>query len=315
MPPKRKAPPSSCTRVAASGVFRAELAAPDAVNAIKRIRHAYTRQSIHLPGLTDPERGYIACTFLPLSPPASEQLVGVTTAAEGVPLTTKAFVAGPGPRGLHTQTMAQRMRTGRKKGSLLVKQVAQMVTLVQKHKVPLVAFGVVAKQIRVPKAATQKGVRERYTLSSAPAVAKLCVSLMNSKAIHLPMLVQKLLELELEPVAYELPVGGREAATALDLVCIHTPTGKYVPLELKTGTAEPFLNSRGMLRFPFQAFSNCVVNRYYLQTWLGAQFFRHTYPSLAHKTTNGLLVRVSRFGAWHSTLPKSFLAAAKSAVV
>lgn len=323
--PKRKTPSSaSCSeqakkapkarRVAARGVFRAEVAAPDALLAVKRVRYAYRRQGISLPGLTDPVDGYIAKRFLPLAPPSCEVAVAATSAAEGVPLTTRAFVPGPGPRGLHAQTMPQRMRSGRKKGSLLVKHVAQMVTLVQKHKVPLSAFGVVAKQARVPKAATLKGVRGRFGLQE-PAVAKLCMALMNSKAIHLPMLAQKLLELQLEPVAYELLVAGREAATALDLLCVHGPTGKYVPCELKTGTAEPFLNTRGVLRAPFQAFNNTILHRYLIQTYLGAHFFKTTYPRLAPRTTNGLLIRVSRYGAFHYCVPKPFLCAAKTAAL
>lgn len=314
--PKRKRSESQkrvvAAKVATSAVFRSEVVVPDASLVIKRVRWSYTRAGITLPGLTDEKEGYIARKFLhPPSFTTPEIKTPVTSAAEGVPLKTTAFQPGPGPRGLHSQTLIQRMRGGRKKGNLLVAQVAKMVTLVQKHRVPLSAFSVVTRQARSPKVVTKKHVAELYRLD--PGVAVMCTTLLNSKAIQHQFLAQKLIELELEPIAYELPVGGHEAATALDLLCYHRASRRYVPCELKVGSAEPFLYSKGMLRSPLGSFSNCLSNRYFIQCWLGAHFFKKTYPQLAERTTSGLLIRVSRHGGWHSTIPRALSQALQSA--
>jgi hypothetical protein len=261
-----------------------------------------------LPGLTHPTKGYLKPKYYPdFDQNKTTRVPSTTTASKGVPLTTNDFVVSGDSSRKHKQTLAQKMKTGRAKGNLLTKQLALFVTLVQEHNIPISEFSVVTRQKRKPQVVTTAWMNKRYPHLTEPDVIKNSISLLNSKAIHLQMLAQKLIGLGLDPIAYELPVAspGR-FGTGLDLLCIHMRTGLYVPIELKTGTDSYYLDHDGYLKPPFQSFTSCTLHHYFLQTAATTQAFKQTYPSLASKTTVSLLIRVSKHGAFHYCLPKAF---------
>lgn len=315
-----------------SAVFRSELRLFNTGDGrVVRRGFGYVCDGVQLPGLTHPTLGFLAQRFYPgFDPAAAVPIPASGSLPRGIPLKTTDFVPGPGTRGLHKQSDVQRMRTGRTKGNLLVKQLRAFVSLVARPSdggcgLPMSEFSVVQRQKRRPQIITAEWLQNKkgYLSRGDPVAVKRAVALLNSHAIHVQMLAQKLIELQLEPVGYEIPVwwprvrlgqGEPEDGfwTGLDLLCVHTPTGLLVPIEIKTGTDEYYLHqppgAKGSLRKPFEQFPNCVLSQYLLQTLFSSEAFRRTFRHLAAKTTVPLLIRLSRMGAWHYVLPKALLA-------
>lgn len=215
--------------------------------------------------------------------------------------------------GSKSSSMERRIGRGMKRGNVLSSQVAIMVTMICVYHIPLEHFTASYRETRKPKVVTAKHVERNYFASikdpaEMEAMTKACVSLMNSKMPHLPLLAQKLKELGIEVDGYEVPschpgVG----MTGADLTGVHRPTGSRVVMELKTNqTAGYLFHTDGKLMPPFSHLPSCVMSHWYLQLSHTLDWFRRTCPQEAPKLCNPLLIRLTPLGAFHHVLPACF---------
>ena len=220
--------------------------------------------------------------------------VTTTKHGRGIPLSTP-LKALSQRQGKPTAT------AGMARGNKLTKHVAQMLTFIRDHKIPLHLFGMQHRQNRVPKRAGKKLVNPYL---SDEQQKKDLMSLLNSTAPHLPLLVTKLIELGIEPDGYEVPVidAVKDHGTRLDLTGIRIATGKRINMELKTGGDSYIDDYQGMLRAPLQSFRSNTLNHWLLQTAYSQQWFNKTYQG----DSEALLIRVSRRGCFHYFLPKGW---------
>jgi hypothetical protein len=266
---------------------------------------SFKYQGCRLKGLTGPT-GLLRPRFYPYFDRDKAVDVGMTD--KGVPLKWSSGAAPGRHPSQRAEAMERRIGRGIARGNALVTGVATMVTMMQRYGVPLQLFSASHRQRRTPKTMTVAWLSKKFAaLAGDEPAAKACASIMNSSRPHLGLLAQKLVELELDAIGYEVPVVHPEVGlTAADLVCVHRPTKALVWIELKSGGGAYTFMAHGNLRAPFNAQPNCVFNHHFLQLAYTFDWAKRSYPELAPSFSIPLLLRVSPTGCWHQALPAAF---------
>lgn len=272
------------------------------IDGLKRRGFAFVYKGNSLPGLTRDD-GLLKPRFYPDFDQEKATMTGVDN---GVPLKASFHIPlTGGGRG----TMRQRMGRGMKRGNTLTRQIGQTVYYHHKYQIPLSVFSIVEKQKRVkPKKLTIKHIEKQFP--TVPEIErKKLVTLLNSSCVHMPLVVQKLIELDIEPDGFEVGVvKPGVGVTALDLIGKITHKGKQYRtlMELKSGGDGYITNQHGQLKQPFQHLPNCVANHWLLQLAYGASWFPFSYPKDTLPMGPSILIRASKRGAFHYFLSKHF---------
>jgi hypothetical protein len=220
----------------------------------------------------------------------------------GIPLRTPP-ASITGCKRKRSSSFHRRVGQGMVRGNALNKAVSVMITMVQTFAVPVLWFAASHRRVRTPKTMTTAHLRRRFPDMST-AAAKSCCAVMNSSRPHLGLFADKLVELNIDPVGYELPVVCDPVGmTAADVLGVHRPTGAFVVIEVKTGGEGYLLDTHGSM---VGGKPSCVLNHWLAQLFFTYQWARHTYPDKAPQMCNPLLVRVTTTNAFHYPLPSSF---------
>ena len=248
--------------------------------------------------------GLLAKRFYPTFNRDRATKVTTTRSGRGIPLCTRWIALTP-HRGKPSVT------AGIRRGNTLNKHVAAMVYFHQTYQIPLEVFGMVQKQQRHPIRAGRRLINP-YNITDEEE-KKALLSLLNSSAPHLPLLVTKLIELGIDPDGYEIPVIDPEhgKGTRIDLTGIRVSNGKRVNMELKTGGDSYIDNYCGMLTAPYQTMRSNTLNHWLLQLAYSQSWYHKTYRD-DDDTEKALLIRVSRLGCFHYFLPSSFSSSSSS---
>lgn len=298
MPPKDQMP----FKVPRSAVFNDSLHH----NLIKRSGFSFKYAGGRLPGLTGKTKGLLRPRFYPFFDLRKARDVGLKD--PGIPLKWQPPGPPPRPQSQRLVSMERRVGRGMARGNSLNGQVAVMVYMMHTMGVPLHHFTASYRQTRTPKVLTVTHLQRLYpSFVGHDPEAKCLLSVLNSTRPHLPLLAQKILELDVALDAVEWP-GAHEGVglTPCDLTGIHRPTGARVNFEVKTSSGGYILHAHGTLAAPFDSLPNHVLHQWQLQLSYTHDWLKRSYPALASSFSIPLLVRVSPCNAFHYPLPRVF---------